>query len=268
MAKTPARSHSGRSRFFVSGYKPGVIGKTACGHGSWRQLTSSATAQDASDETELSVLDISESIDELLTSYQDVLDRLNSSDFSILNWMAVLVAHRLFSIKNPVARRAKAFLIENFGINVNAYDLITGYRADDSYFDYAEAFLNNALTVEQLSCAMRLGRLGEHIVIKSKFVFSKIKLQRMYYTLHEADISTFADIADERIREHFKDTNLKRIRTAYGCTQAALAEQSGATLRSIQMYEQRRKDINKASAETLYRIAKTLGCTIEDLIEK
>ena len=94
------------------------------------------------------------------------------------------------------------------------------------------------------------------------------ELQRMYYTLHEADISKFADIADERIREHFKDTNLKRIRTAYGCTQAALAEQSGTTLRSIQMYEQRRKDINKASAETLYRIAKTLGCTIEDLIEK
>ena len=92
-------------------------------------------------------------------------------------------------------------------------------------------------------------------------------LQSMYYTLHEADISKFADIADERIKEHFKDTNLKRIRTAYGCTQAAIAEQSGVTLRSIQMYEQRRKDINKASAETLYRIAKALGCTIEDLIE-
>ena len=94
------------------------------------------------------------------------------------------------------------------------------------------------------------------------------ELQNMYYTLHEADISKFADIADERIKEHFKDTNLKRIRTTYGCSQAALAAQSGVTLRSIQMYEQRRKDINKASAETLYRIAKTLGCTIEDLIEK
>ena len=94
------------------------------------------------------------------------------------------------------------------------------------------------------------------------------ELQNMYYTLHEADISKFADIADKKIREYFKDTNLKRIRTTYGCTQAALAKQSGVTLRSIQMYEQRRKDINKASAETLYRIAKVLGCTIEDLIEK
>ena len=90
----------------------------------------------------------------------------------------------------------------------------------------------------------------------------------MYYTLHEAENTKFADIADERIREHFKDTNLKRIRTAYGCTQSELAKHSGVSLRSIQMYEQRRKDINKASAETLYSIAKVLGCTIEDLIEK
>ena len=76
------------------------------------------------------------------------------------------------------------------------------------------------------------------------------------------------DIADERIREHFKDTNLKRIRTAYGCSQSELARLSGVTLRSIQMYEQRRKDINKASADTLYSIAKVLGCSIEDLLEK
>lgn len=93
-------------------------------------------------------------------------------------------------------------------------------------------------------------------------------LQKMYYTLHEADITKFVDIADERLREYFKDTNLKRIRTTYGCTQAELARLSGVTLRSIQMYEQRRKDINKASAETLYSMAKVLGCTIEDLIEK
>lgn len=93
-------------------------------------------------------------------------------------------------------------------------------------------------------------------------------LQTMYYTLHEADISKFVDIADERIRAYFNDTNLKRIRAAYGLSQAALAARSGVTLRSIQMYEQRRKDINKASVEALYRIAKVLGCTIEDLVEK
>ncbi len=93
-------------------------------------------------------------------------------------------------------------------------------------------------------------------------------LQKMYDTLHEADITKFADITDARMREFFTDTNLKRIRTTYGCTQKELSQRSGVSLRSIQMYEQRNKDINKASAETVYRLAKVLGCTIEDLMEK
>ena len=99
-------------------------------------------------------------------------------------------------------------------------------------------------------------------------VFSWDDLQRMYYTLHEADISKFVDIAQERIREYFKETNLKRIRTSYGCTQAQLAKRAGVSLRSIQMYEQRNKNINRASAETLYRISRVLGCTMENLLEK
>ncbi|MCR4661336.1 MAG: helix-turn-helix transcriptional regulator [Clostridia bacterium] len=93
-------------------------------------------------------------------------------------------------------------------------------------------------------------------------------LKKMYYTLHEADITKFVEIVDEKIKEYFKDTNLKRIRVLYGCSQAELSRQSGVGLRSIQMYEQRNKDINKASVETIYNLAKTLGCTIEDLIEK
>ena len=107
------------------------------------------------------------------TEYLNVLN-LNSPDFTILNWIAVLVEHRLFSIKTPVARRAKRYLFENFSVNVNAFDVITGYRADDSYFDYAESFLNNGITVEQLARAMRLGKLGEQIVLKSRFAFSKL----------------------------------------------------------------------------------------------
>ena len=93
-------------------------------------------------------------------------------------------------------------------------------------------------------------------------------MQKMYYTLHEADITKFVEIADQLMKDHFKETNLKRIRTAYGCTQAELAKRSGVSLRSIQMYEQKNKDINKASVETVYSLAKVLGCTIEDLIEK
>lgn len=99
-------------------------------------------------------------------------------------------------------------------------------------------------------------------------VLSYEDLENMYYTLHEADITKFVDIADEKIREQFKDTNLKRIRSSYGCTQAELAKRSGVSLRSIQMYEQRKKDINKASADALYRISRVLGCSMESLLEK
>ena len=126
------------------------------------------------------------------TEYMKVLN-LNSPDYTILNWIAVLVEHRLFSIKTPVARRAKRYLIDNFAINVNAFDLITGYRADDSYVDYAESFLNNGISVEQLARAMRLGKLGEQIVIKSQFAFSRLQFQgfdvaerEQYYVLRKA----------------------------------------------------------------------------------
>lgn len=99
-------------------------------------------------------------------------------------------------------------------------------------------------------------------------VISFQDLQKMYYTLHEADITKFVEIMDLQMEEHFSDTNLKRIRTAYGFTQAELANRSGVSLRSIQMYEQRNKNINKASVDAMYRLARVLGCTMEDLIEK
>ena len=126
------------------------------------------------------------------TEFLNIL-RLNNPDYTILNWMAVLVEHRLFTIKTPVAGRAKQYLIDHFRVNVNAYDLIIGYRANDSYYDYSEAFLNNGITVEQLSRAMQLGKLGEQIVLKSKFAFSKIKYEGFepaekdtYYVLRKA----------------------------------------------------------------------------------
>ena len=126
------------------------------------------------------------------TEYLKIL-KLNSPEYTILNWMAILVENRLFALNTPVARRAKQYLIDNFGVNVNAFDLIIGYRADDSYFDYADAFLNNGITVEQLSHAMQLGKLGEQIVLKSKFAFSKIKFEGfeiaekdMYYVLRKS----------------------------------------------------------------------------------
>lgn len=99
---------------------------------------------------------------------------LNSPEYSVLNWIAVLIEHRLFTPASPVEKQARSYLINNFSVKVNAYDIVTGYRADDSYYDFAAAFLSNTISIEQLASAMRLGKLGEQVVIKSKAAFASI----------------------------------------------------------------------------------------------
>ena len=88
----------------------------------------------------------------------------------------------------------------------------------------------------------------------------------LYPTLHEADTTKFFDVADSYFKKQ-ELTNLKKIRQARDLSQSELSKLAEVDVRSIQMYEQRRNDINKAQAETLYKLAKVLGCDIEDLME-
>jgi DNA-binding Xre family transcriptional regulator len=90
---------------------------------------------------------------------------------------------------------------------------------------------------------------------------------KMYPTLHEADISKFISTALELYHKRTPQTNLKRRRELMGYSQSELVRESGVSLRSIQMYEQRNKDINKAQAITLAKLARSLSCTVEDLLE-
>ena len=86
-------------------------------------------------------------------------------------------------------------------------------------------------------------------------------------TLHEADVTKFFEVAKTYFRKESTTTNLKKIRMARGLSQSELSKRAEVELRSIQMYEQRRNDINKAQAETLFKLARVLGCNIEDLLE-
>jgi DNA-binding XRE family transcriptional regulator len=92
------------------------------------------------------------------------------------------------------------------------------------------------------------------------------KIISMYYPLHEADIMKFVELANELTSS--RETNLAKQRKIAGLSQAKLASLSNVSLRSIQLYEQKNKDINKAQAETLYKLANLFGCNIEDLLEK
>ena len=116
-----------------------------------------------------------------------------------------------------------------------------------------------ALARYQWYCAKRFS------AILRAFPFSAIV--NSYYPLHEADISKFYAVADSVIAKANPQTNLKRLRKSSGLSQSQLAGEAKVSLRSIQMYEQRNKDINKAQAITLAKIARVLGCDVEDLLE-
>ncbi|MCL2110797.1 MAG: DUF3990 domain-containing protein [Clostridiales bacterium] len=102
---------------------------------------------------------------------------LNLSDgaYGILNWLAVLIDNRTFLIDNPIASEAKEYLAAWFLPDVSAFDAIVGYRADDSYFTFAQDFLNNTISVRQLGRAMLLGLLGKQFVLKSEKAFRLIE---------------------------------------------------------------------------------------------
>ena len=108
-----------------------------------------------------------------LSAYK-VLD-LREEKYSILNWMALLLKFRTFDLNTPISAQAKEYILDNFYVDVEEYDVIIGYRADDSYFSFAKDFISNAISVEQLAEAMRLGELGIQIVLKSKKAFNAVK---------------------------------------------------------------------------------------------
>lgn len=103
-----------------------------------------------------------------------------------------------------------------------------------------------------------------------KDIFRKMHLKdilNMYNVYHEMDINNFIDDFDKMLNNIELESKLKIIRERYGLSQNDLAKLSNVSLRSIQLYEQKVNDIDKAQANTLYKLATALSCSIEDLLE-
>lgn len=97
---------------------------------------------------------------------------LSAPEFTVLHWLALLVSNRFVQSNSSVAQQGMVYLRDHFLPNTDGIDLIVGYRADDSYFSFARAFVSNAISVDQLARAMRLGELGIQVVLKSVKAFS------------------------------------------------------------------------------------------------
>ena len=127
--------------------------------------------------------------------------KLTDGEFNILNWLAMLLNNRKFDINNNVGAAAREYLLENFLPDTSSVDVIIGYRADDSYFSFAEDFVNNTISVRDLNVAMQLGNLGEQVVLVSPKAFEQIEFleyvtvdyREYYYKRTERDLKARSD---------------------------------------------------------------------------
>ncbi len=137
-----------------------------------------------------------------------ILD-LNSSEFCILHWLAVLLKHREFDILSGLALEAKEYLSEHFTLDCSAYDAITGYRADDSYFSFAQDFINGAISYRQLNNAMHLGKLGQQFVLKSPEDFGRLRFLG-YETASSQEWYSKKMLRDRAARREYFDVERNR----------------------------------------------------------
>jgi len=100
---------------------------------------------------------------------------LTKGSFNILNWLAVLLQNRTFDVSNNVGDAAREYLLTHFLPDISDVDILIGYRADDSYFSFAEDFVNNTISVRDLNFAMQLGSLGEQVVLITPKAFEHIE---------------------------------------------------------------------------------------------
>lgn len=120
-----------------------------------------------------------EGVDGYANKYELNLDglkvlNLSDSKYSILNWLAILTDNRLGRLSTPVEKNGREYLLRKFLPDYKEYDVIVGYRADDSYFSFVRSFLGNGISLKQLGYAMHLGKLGEQHVLISKKAFEQI----------------------------------------------------------------------------------------------
>ena len=134
-----------------------------------------------------------------------------------------------------------------------------GLQAQVEYDYSPEYWVGWALAYFQWFTKRPFKNIAEYVTMQ--------EILQLYPTLHEASEDKFVETLNLLIRNKSLPTHLQKRRKDANFTQKELAERSGVKLRTIQQYESRAKNINKAVVETLQLLAQVLLCSIEDLIE-
>jgi hypothetical protein len=136
---------------------------------------------------------------------------LSEKEYNILNWISLLLNNRTFSLNNQIASEGKNYLIQNFMPNIENFDIIIGYRADDSYFAFAQDFLNNAISIKTLENAMKLGNLGKQTVIKSKKAFELLSFENAEHVDGNIYFNKRKERDDKARNDYLKKDRLEKI---------------------------------------------------------
>lgn len=108
-----------------------------------------------------------------------ILDLTNESSFTVLNWIAILLHFReLDSFYKKTSLKIISWL-EKYYIDVNEYDVIKGFRADDAYFRFAKDFVNGTLAFEDLRRVFELGNLGIQYAFISEKAIKLLKFDKI-----------------------------------------------------------------------------------------
>lgn len=169
-----------------------------------------------------------------------IASRFETGDFSLLVGMSgVEIAYEVLAKSHINIERIKP----NYTAN----------RSEEYWTGWALAYY-------QWDTSLHFAEIIKYIPIKD--------IQALYFLYHEMDIRQFADKMNALYKAAKPETNLKLFRTTANLSQRELAELSGIPIRTIQQYEQRQKNINKAHVEYLAALAQILYCKVDDLIEK
>lgn len=106
----------------------------------------------------------------------NILDLTKPPNDNVLYWVALLIHNRELSsdLKDNFPKEIK-YLEDKFLIDVSKFDIVIGYRADDSYFRFPEAFIRSEITLESLNKIFQAGELGKQYVLISKRAFRLIR---------------------------------------------------------------------------------------------
>ena len=129
---------------------------------------------------------------------------LNEPRYNILNWLAILLENRRFSVAEGLPQEARKYILETFLPEYKSCDIIKGYRADDSYFTYARDFISNTLSLQDLKQAMMLGKLGEQVVLKSERAFDAITKGEVFQADRNEYYAKYSE-RDRVARENYKE---------------------------------------------------------------